>query len=161
MKIFKYHMPAKMIFLVIIFFSIGPILMFNMRKDICGNVECALKTTLNIYKYPLEILDLGGITFIIIGLWRYIVRFMSTNNRVVLESTYCIFPGLLQMLPEKKINYADIDHVERVTLKANQLFKLYFKNKTYPYTFSINNSMASEDVEDLWINLNKKITQSN
>jgi hypothetical protein len=93
--------------------------------------------------------------FVFLFIWRYVIRFFSKNSRIAIANDHLIIPGFLQMFPEIKIKFSDIDKVEysEVGKGANYLIKVYSKNKTFPHTISWNNSMEVDEFNDFYSKL--------
>lgn len=156
MKKYEYFLPLRSIFQGTIFFGFGVFLGLYISADICGGYSCAIPLLVSGKgQFLSREMTLIGFLFLLLGVQRFLVRFQKHNNKIILMDNEIIVPGLLQILPEKKINLGNAERVEREVVgeNANFVIKIFFSDGRKPEKIFWSNFMTIEKFDELFSDL--------
>lgn len=159
MKFYDYTLSLFLIIRGFIFFLFSIGFLFYIGTY-CNEIKCSSQQVIfSEFPFPIKIGIVIGFMFILLGSWRFLVRFQKHNNKIILANDEIIVPGLLQILPEKKVDLRNAEKVERevVGKNANIVIKILFSDGRKPEKIFWSNFMSVEKFDELYIDLKKLV----
>lgn len=157
MKVYEYKLSLVLILRGFVFFIFSTGLLLYIAIN-CNEANCTSQTNALIdVSIPIKLGIIIGSLFLLLGSWRYLVRFQKHNNKIILMDNEIVVPGLLQILPEKKIDLKSAEKVEKevVGKNANIVIRILFSDGRKPEKIFWSNFMTVEKFDELYADLKK------